>query len=131
MKLVLLSLRTTNYNINSNREERSSELEFVDEAREQARTRMMEYQRRIRKVFDKHVAPRHFQPSDLMLRKVEATVKQIGKLDPAWEGPFRVVHSSHNGAYKLEIMDGKEIPRTWNAIHLCNFFYLEFVIYRS
>jgi hypothetical protein len=122
MKLVLPSLRTTNYNINSNREERSNELEFVDEAREQARTRMMEYQRRIRKVFDKHVAPRHFQSGDLMLKKVEAAVKQIGNLDPAWEGPFRVVHSSHNGAYKLETMDGKEIPRTWNAIHLCNFF---------
>jgi hypothetical protein len=31
MELVLPSLRTTNYNIDSNVEERSSELEFVDE----------------------------------------------------------------------------------------------------
>jgi hypothetical protein len=57
MELILLSLRTTNYNINSNSEERRCELEFVDEAREQACTRMIEYQRRIRKVFDKHVTP--------------------------------------------------------------------------
>jgi hypothetical protein len=41
MELILPSLRTTNYNIDSNREERSCELEFVDKAREQARTRMM------------------------------------------------------------------------------------------
>jgi hypothetical protein len=60
MELVLHSLRTTNYNVDSNREERSCELEFVDGAREQARTRMMKYQRCVRKVFDKHVAPRHF-----------------------------------------------------------------------
>jgi hypothetical protein len=45
-----------------------------------------------------------------MLRKVEATGKQISKLDPAWEGPFRVVYSNHNGAYKLETMEDNEIP---------------------
>jgi hypothetical protein len=61
MELVLSSLCTTNYNVDSNREERRYELEFVDEAREQVCTRMMEYQRRVWKVFDKHVAPRHFQ----------------------------------------------------------------------
>jgi hypothetical protein len=45
MELVILSLRTSNYNINSNSEERRCELEFIDEAREQACTRMTEYQR--------------------------------------------------------------------------------------
>jgi hypothetical protein len=122
MELVLSSLHTTNYNVDSNSEERRCELEFVDEAREQVRTRMTEYQRRILKIFDKHVAPRHFQPGDLVLQKMEATGKQLGKLDPAWEGPFRIVHSHHNGAYKLETLEGKEILRTWNAIHLHKFF---------
>jgi hypothetical protein len=51
----------------------------------------MEYQRRFKKAFDKIVAPNHFQQGDLVLRKIEATRKKVGKLDAAWEEPFRLM----------------------------------------
>jgi hypothetical protein len=41
----LTSLCLTNYNKDTNNDERRAELEFFDEARDKARTRMMKYQR--------------------------------------------------------------------------------------
>jgi len=49
---------------------------------------------------------------------------QVGKLGPNWEGPFRVVASLDNKAYKLQELDGKTIPRTWNATNLKFYFSL-------
>ncbi|RDX93060.1 hypothetical protein CR513_24730, partial [Mucuna pruriens] len=40
------------------------------------------------------------------------------KLIPNWEGPFRVVENVERGAYCLEQLDGKRIPRTWNSANL-------------
>jgi hypothetical protein len=39
-------------------------------------------------------------------------VEATGKLDPVWEGPFRIVRCHRNGKYKLEIMEDKEVMRT-------------------
>jgi len=44
--------------------------------------------------------------------------KQEGELAPNWDGPFRVVDAFQNGAYKLEELCEKLMPRTWNATHL-------------
>jgi len=41
-----------------------------------------------------------------------------GKLAPNWVGPYQVVDSLQNGAYKLEELNGKLLPRTWNVVHL-------------
>jgi hypothetical protein len=82
----------------------------------------MKYQRRFKKALDKTVASNHFQQGDLVLRKIEATRKKVGKLYAVWEGPFRVVRSYHNGSYKLETMTGHEVPRSRNARHLRKFY---------
>jgi len=44
--------------------------------------------------------------------------KEQGKLAPNLDGPYRVVDSFQNGAYKLEELNGRLIPRTWNTTHL-------------
>ena len=97
-------------------------LDLVEELRDEARLHMTEYQRQVKKAFDKRVAPRHFQPGDLVLRKVEATGKNADKLDPAWEGPFEVLRGFEGRAYKLATIDGVPIPRSWNAEHLRRFY---------
>ena len=62
---------------------------------------------------------RYFREGDLVLRKIEASgVGQKGKLAPNWEGPYRVKCSSGRGSYKLETLEGNEVPRTWNAANL-------------
>ena len=43
-------------------------------------------------------------------------------LGPNWDGPFRVTTSLDNRAYILHELDGKEIPRTWNATQLKFYF---------
>lgn len=40
------------------------------------------------------------------------------KLAPKCERPFRIIATLQNGAYRLEEIAGKVIPRTRNATHL-------------
>ncbi|KAK1364100.1 hypothetical protein POM88_039661 [Heracleum sosnowskyi] len=54
-----------------------------------------------------------------VLRKIEASgVGQKGKLAPNWEGPYRVKNVFGRGSYKLETLEGHEVPRTWHASNL-------------
>ncbi|GKB54247.1 reverse transcriptase domain-containing protein, partial [Tanacetum coccineum] len=41
-----------------------------------------------------------------------------GKLGPKWEGPYEVMESLGDGAYKLRSTDGTVLPRTWNIANL-------------
>jgi hypothetical protein len=122
LELVEPSMRMATYNPQDNQEARSLEMDLVDEAREQTRVRVLEYQRRIKKAFDKRVAPRHFQPGDLVIRKAEAAGKGVKKLDRAWEGPYRVMHSHENGSYVLQDLEGRSLARPWNIEHLRRFY---------
>ena len=106
----------------TNSVQKENALDELVDLRMRVKLKMVEYQRRMRRAFDAHITPRHFQPGDLVLRKVEATGKQVGKLDPAWEGPFIVVRSYEGRAYKLSTEDGQLIPRTWNIEHLRKFY---------
>jgi len=45
-----------------------------------------------------------------------------GKFNANWEGPFKIRENLQNGAYRLEHLDGREVPRTWNASHLKMYF---------
>lgn len=121
-KLVESSLRMVTYEREANCDARVAELDMVDEAREEAWVCVIEYQIRVKKTFDKHVAPRHFQPGDLVLRKVEAIRKKMAKLDLTWKGPFQVVSFYGNGEYTLETPQGTPVPRTWNVVHLHKFY---------
>jgi hypothetical protein len=46
----------------------------------------------------------------------------VGKLQLKWEGPFLVVSSSRPGSYRLEDMDGNDIPRSWNVDELRRYY---------
>jgi len=54
---------------------------------------------------------------DLVLRKVQL-IQMHNKLAPKWTRPYRVKEVVGGGAYKLEMLDDKEIPLTWNASNL-------------
>jgi hypothetical protein len=97
-------------------------LDSIEEVRADARIKMTEYKRKMRQAFDRRVAPRQFQPGDLVLRRVEVHNKPIHKLHPIWEGPFRVVRSYENRAYLLETLAGSSIPNSWNIANLKKFY---------
>ncbi|KAL0409491.1 UNVERIFIED_CONTAM: hypothetical protein Sradi_1883500 [Sesamum radiatum] len=51
--------------------------------------------------YNKRVKSRSFQVGDLVLQRADA-LKLIGKLDPTWEGPYKVTSVIGKGAYELE-----------------------------
>ncbi|KAJ3707699.1 hypothetical protein LUZ61_011404 [Rhynchospora tenuis] len=83
MEIVHPTLCTISYSTQRNAERMIEEIEMIHELREETSARQAEYQRKMRKVFDKKVAPRHYQPGDWVLRRAAAAGKHIGKLDPA------------------------------------------------
>nr|KYP33750.1 Transposon Ty3-I Gag-Pol polyprotein [Cajanus cajan] len=108
------SLRRTQFNEDANGEALNIELDLVEEVREQALANMEACRTRaVRKIRTK-VRPREFQAGDLVWRVIEEARKDKaqGKLAPNWDGPFRIMHNLQNGAYKLEELNGKVIPRT-------------------
>ncbi|KAK3019471.1 hypothetical protein RJ639_005155 [Escallonia herrerae] len=70
------------------------------------------------------VRHRTFRVGDLVLRRIEASAPReaVGKLVPNWEGPYKVVKLAGPGAYHLEHIDGRAIPRTWNAANLRRYY---------
>jgi hypothetical protein len=45
-----------------------------------------------------------------------------GKLKANWEGPYRVKHATEKGAYHLETLKGRELPRTLNVADLRRYY---------
>ncbi|KAL0462697.1 UNVERIFIED_CONTAM: hypothetical protein Slati_0157300 [Sesamum latifolium] len=52
----------------------------------------------------------------------EYALKPIGKLDPTWEGPYKVTSVIGKGAYELEDPEGRPLPRLWNVHNLKKYF---------
>ena len=62
---------------------------------------------------------------DLVLRKVVGAAKDPTweKLGLNWEGPFRITSVVGIGAYYLEDLDEKAVPRPWNVNNLKKYYY--------
>ena len=59
-----------------------------------------------------------------MLRKVVGNMRDVvaGKLAQTWEGPYRVTTNAGVGAYYLEDLDERPLPRPWNVHNLKKFY---------
>ena len=101
-------------------------LDLLDERRETAAIRQAAYKSVVERHYNRRVKGTAYRHGELVLRKNEASRQQsMGKLGPKWEGPYRVVGTGRNGAYTLETIDGKSIPRTWNVDNLRRFHFLK------
>ena len=74
--------------------------------------------------FNKQVKARLFEEGDLVLRNCRdsQSIGEQRKLSPTWEGSYLVSSEVEKGAYRLQTIDGKEIPNTWNAQHLKKYY---------
>ncbi|KAL2230216.1 UNVERIFIED_CONTAM: hypothetical protein Sindi_1616000 [Sesamum indicum] len=115
------SQRITNFDPERNGEQRAFDLDILEEKREAARIRMLHHKSLMLRGHDKNLKPRSLQVGDLVLKKVEV-LRHVGKLDPNWEGPFKVVEIVGKGTYKLQDAQGKELPRPWNIQNLKRFY---------
>ena len=84
------------------------QLDLVDELRTAAEQRLARYQDRMAQYYNFRVRHRDFQLGDLILRKVMGAARDPtqGKLDPNWEGPYRVASWQRKGTYHLETLEG-------------------------
>ncbi|GAU48061.1 hypothetical protein TSUD_404890 [Trifolium subterraneum] len=97
------------------------ELDLVEELRTGASLREATLKQKIAARHDKRVIKREFGVGSLVLRRNQKDSRE-GKLAANWEGPYRVREKTENGAYHLEDLYGKEIPRTWNAEKLKQYY---------
>ena len=95
-------------------------MEMLLQLRELAQLRNECHKALFARVTNKKVKTRSFPEGSLVLRcaKGPYRILEEGKLTTMWEGPFMVMTNLGNGAYRLESIDGKPVPRTWNATQL-------------
>ena len=117
--------RTTEFVVETNEDNLHKDLDLLEERRDLAVVRLAAYQQWMRREHNKNVKPRTFQIGDLVLRKGMANTRKPneGKLGPNWEGPYKVLSQAGHGAYRLEDLDGKPIPRPWNTCNLRKYFF--------
>ena len=96
-------------------------LNTLEEVQELARILGEAIKRRVERRYKTKVNPRSFQEVNLVLRKAQL-VQMDNNLAPKWMRPYRIKEVVGSRAYKLETLDGKEIPRTWNAANLRFYF---------
>jgi hypothetical protein len=113
------------YEAKTNNEGLKLHLDLLQEKRDHAQITMSTYQERVARYFNKKVKPRNFKVGDLVLRKVTLATRDSteGKLAPSWEGHYRVISCQRPGAYYLEDLAGKALPRPWNVEHLKRYFF--------
>ena len=125
VKVNLCSARVSGFSPIKNSELMIKQLNMLEECRESATIRMAEYQQRLTQRYNKDVRKREFGAGDLVLRKVMGNTQDInaGKLAPTWEGPNRVTAIAGAGAYYLEDLNERLLPRPWNAHNLKKFYH--------
>jgi hypothetical protein len=93
----------------------------IEGTRLQAVENINKYQAKTIKWCDRKVRLKNIKPGHLVLRRV-ANPDTLGKLQLKWEGPFLVVSLSRPGSYRLKDMDDNDIPRSWNADELWQYY---------
>ena len=119
------NFRTSNFDKENNEIELRHDLDLLDEKRERAEVRQAAYKHQIAKYYSKRVKHKSFLFSDLVLRKVTLSTKELntGKFSPTWKGPYKVVKVFRPRTYWLEDMSGKALPHPWNAEYLKKYYY--------
>ncbi|KAL5767661.1 hypothetical protein ACOSQ2_014444 [Xanthoceras sorbifolium] len=102
----------------------AASLDLVEEKRDAARLRVVVYQQRVAKYYNRKVRPRVFKKGDLVLKLLllGARNPQEGALGPNWEGPYVVDEDLDNEAYHLVNVNGARVPQIWNAKHLRKYY---------
>ena len=119
------TLKTSSFSPNSNDNLLERGLDLIEERRENAMVQLAYYQHKLKQGYDAKVKLRPLEPDDLVLRKVLGTAKNPtwGKLEPNWEGPYCITSVAGIGAYLLEDLDERVIPRPWNVNNLKMYYY--------
>ena len=119
------TLRIQSFNSSNDDKLLERSLDLIEERRESAIIQLAYYQYKLKQGYDAKVKLRPLEPGDLVLRKFWGMAKNLawGKLGPNWEGPYRITSVAGIGAYFLEDLDERVIPRPWNVNNLRRYYY--------
>ena len=124
MEVGLTSFQVKNYEDQKNQQELNSNLDLIDEVKEEAIKQMAKHKEAMAKYYNRKVKVRRFNTGDLILRKVSQATNDPsqGKLGPAWESPYEVICHSRESSYYLKSLDDQELPQPWNIEHLKKYY---------
>ncbi|GKA60572.1 reverse transcriptase domain-containing protein [Tanacetum coccineum] len=112
-KIGLPTFRIHSFEYTANNDELRLNLDLLEERHELAALCEAKYKSRTEQYYNQNVRHTHLKVGDFVLRNNEAS-RQGGqrKLDPNWEGPYKIIKARSPGTYILEDLRGKRIPRT-------------------
>ena len=118
-------LRTNSFTPDSNDELLGKNLDLIDKRREKAMIQLAYYYQKLKQGYDANMKLRSLALGELVLRKVVGAAKNPswGNFGPNWEGPYRITSVAGIGAYYLEDLDEKAVPRPWNVNNLRRYYY--------
>ena len=106
-------LRTSSFIPSSNDRLLEKSLNLIEERRERVMVQLAYYQHKLKQRYDANVKLRPLALGELVLRKVLGTAKNSAweKLGPNWEGSYCITSVAGIGAYYLEDLEEKAVPR--------------------
>lgn len=111
------------YKKDGNDNELRLSLDLVEERRELAGIQEVRHKQKVKQYYDKWVKQVQFQKGELVLRKSETSpVAPTGKLQPTWEGPYRVDAYCGPRTYKLAYSDAFPLACTWHVSNLRKYY---------
>ena len=118
-------LRTSSFTLSNNDKLLEKILNLVEERKESVMVQLAYYQHKPKQGYDANVKLRPLTVGDLVLRKVMGAAKNPvwGKLGPNWEWSYRITLVAEIGAYYLEDLEEKVVPRPWNVHNLRRYYY--------
>ena len=119
------TLMMSTFTPSNNDELLGKSLDLIEEKREKAMIQLAYYHQKLKQEYDANVKLRPLTPGELVLRKVLGSAKNLawGKLGPNWKGPYRITSVVGIGAYYLEDLDERAVPRPWNVNNLRRYYY--------
>ena len=119
------TLRTSSFTPSDNDELLEKSLDLIEERRENAMIQLAYYRHKLRQCYDANVKLRPLASTDLVLRNVLSTTKNLAwrKLGPNWEGLYHITSVVDISAYFLEDLDEHVVPCLWNINNLKSYYY--------
>jgi len=116
------SIRRQLFDLSLNKESLSVGLDLINVLRDKSKFHKAACKLRAARRYNTKVRPRSFHKGDLVWRIRSNTRKLDDKFLSNWEGLFWIREVGEGGAYHLEWLSRKIVPRTWNATHLKFYF---------
>ncbi|XP_075665552.1 uncharacterized protein LOC142635245 [Castanea sativa] len=120
----LTSYRVAHYKDEEHEKQLRLSLDLIEKVRMDVEQRVTRYKHLMSKYHDALVKSRQFNIGNLILKRVSLATKDLahGKLEPNWEGSYRVINYKGRGSYYLEALDGRRLEHLWNVEHLRKYY---------